>query len=319
VSTRTTKRRPPKVSAVQARQQRATLSSAPLRWFLGGLIATLAIAAIIVVAIVKSGEGDNSTAPPPTAAAAAGLPNTSDYHSLAVNPSDPRRVLLGTHQGLYSSTDGGKTWTFATLSGQDAMNLARVGAQTLWTAGHNVFAKSVDGGQTWMALDPKGLPSLDLHGFATDPRHARTVYAAVAGQGLYRSTDNGISFSRISKDVGGSVMALAVTPAGDILAGDMERGLLVSADCGASWRRVLSAQLMGLALNPNDPKRILAVGPGIMLSTNGGRTWRQRLEVSGGAGPVAWSPRDPDVAYAVGFDRTLYRSADGGQTWSAVG
>jgi photosystem II stability/assembly factor-like uncharacterized protein len=318
VSTRTKKRRPPKVPAVQAQQRKEPRSNTPLRWFLGGMIAALAVAAIVVAAIVNGGGGDNSSTPP-TAAAAEGLPDTPDYHSLAVSPSDPRRVLLGTHQGLYSSTDGGKTWKFDTLSGQDAMNLAHAGAQTLWTAGHDVFSKSVDGGRTCIALDPRGLPSLDLHGFATDPRHARTLYTAVAGQGLYRSTDNGVSFAPISKDVGGSVMALAVTPTGDILAGDMERGLLASADGGRSWRRILSAQLMGLALNPNDPKRILAAGPGVLLSTNGGRAWRQRLEVSGGAGPVAWSPSDPDVAYAVGFDRTLYRSADGGETWSAVG
>lgn len=319
MGTRTKKRRPPKAPAVQAPRQRAPLSNTPLWWFVGGSLAALAIAAIIVGAIVNSGEGDNSGSPSPTAPAAAGLPNTPDYHSLAVSPSDPRRVLLGTHQGVYSSTDGGKTWRFESLSGQDAMNLVSAGAQTLWTAGHNVLAKSVDGGRTWIPLDPQGLPSLDLHGFATDPRHARTLYAAVAGQGLYRSTDNGVSFKPISRDVGGSVMALAVTPTGDILAGDMKQGLVVSADSGRSWRRVLSAQLMGLALNPKDPRRIVATGPGVLLSTNGGRTWRQRLEVSGGAGPVAWSPSDPNVAYAVGFDRTLYRSADGGKTWSAVG
>ena len=88
---------------------------------------------------------------------------------------------------------------------------------------------------------------------------------------------------------------------------------------GKTWRRVLEEQLMGLALNPRDPKRLLAAGPGVSLSTDGGRTWRKKLDIVEGAGPVAWSPSNPRIAYAVGFDRTLYRSSDSGQTWSAVG
>jgi photosystem II stability/assembly factor-like uncharacterized protein len=115
------------------------------------------------------------------------------------------------------------------------------------------------------------------------------------------------------------VMALAATPSGDLLAGDMQHGLLVSPDGGRTWRRVLAAQLMGLALNPDDPKRLLAAGLGILLSTDGGQSWHQRLKITQGAGPVAWSPSNPKVAYVVGFDRTLYRSTDSGETWSAVG
>jgi hypothetical protein len=41
--------------------------------------------------------------------------------------------------------------------------------------------------------------------------------------------------------------------------------------------------------------------------------------MSSGAGPVAWAPGDPRIAYVVGFDRQLYRSADAGVTWSVVG
>jgi photosystem II stability/assembly factor-like uncharacterized protein len=283
------------------------------------LVATLALAAIALAALLKGGDDKETATPQPTAVAAEGLPDTHDYHSLSVSPTDARQILLGTHQGLYRSGDGGRTWQFEALSGEDAMNLARPGGQTLWTAGHNVFAKSTDGGRTWVNQNPSGLPTLDLHGFAVDPRQPRTLYAAVAGQGLYRSTDNGVSFSSVSSEVGGAVMALAVTASGDILAGDMQRGLLLSRDGGNSWRRVLRAQLMGLALNPKDASRVLAAGPGIMLSTDGGRTWRRQLEIAEGAGPVAWSASNPKVAYVVGFDRTLYRSTDRGETWSAVG
>jgi photosystem II stability/assembly factor-like uncharacterized protein len=182
-----------------------------------------------------------------------------------------------------------------------------------------MFAKSTDGGATWSNVVPKGLPTLDIHGFAADPRDPGHVYAAVAGQGLYQSTDGGTSFSLVSRQVGPGVMALAVAPDGRILAGDMEQGLLVSRDGGASWTSVLSEGLMGLTINPQRPARLLATGSsGISLSTDGGSTWRVVQSVPDGAGPVAWVPSKHRVAYAVGFDRVLYKSMDGGASWQPV-
>lgn len=113
------------------------------------------------------------------ATASGGLPDTPDYHSLLVAPSDPKHVLLGTHAGLYESTDGGRNWQRAALEGQDAMNLAPSEGETVWTAGHDVLAKSNDGGASWTDVRPDGLPSLDIHGFAVDPRD-QTLWAAVA-------------------------------------------------------------------------------------------------------------------------------------------
>ena len=318
MSTQTKKRPPKKGRPVQAPQRRGSPSTRPWLWALGGAAVAVVIATLVGVALTRSGDG----APTPTSgkptALPAGLPDTPDHHSLSVDPSNANRLLLGTHDGLYGSTDGGKTWQAQGLDAQDAMNLARAGGRTLWTAGHNLFAKSSDSGRTWVSVNAAGLPSLDLHGFAVDPRNANRLFAAVAGEGLFRSDDAGRSFTSVSSEVGGAVMALAVTPSGSILAGDMQKGLLVSGDGGATWRRVLRAELMGIAVNPRDPERLLAAGRGILLSTNGGRTWRRRLELPEGAGPVAWSKSNSRIAYAVGFDRTLYRTSDGGMTWSAV-
>jgi hypothetical protein len=278
-------------------------------WLAAAVIAGVVVAVVAVLAM--HGGGGGSTA-------SAGLPDTPDYHSLLVDPKNPRKLVLGTHYGLYVSADGGSHWRFDALDGDDAMNLARPGGDTIWLAGHNVFKKSSDGGASWSDLRPAGLPSLDIHGFAVDPRDGRTLYAAVAGQGLYRSRDGGRSFALASNQVGGNVMALGVLPDGRILAGDMRQGLLQSSDGGASWKQTLRAQLMGLAVNPSDPKRLLAAGAGIALSADGGRSWRSVLDLSDGVGPVAWSQSNPSLAYAVAFNRTLYRSRDGGASWQPV-
>ena len=277
---------------------------------------TVLVVAVISIGITAVIVQRNANKPPP--APAQGLPHTPDYHSLMVSPANPQQILLGTHLGIYGSSDGGRVWHFQSLAGKDAMNLARPGGSTVWMAGHGVMARSTDGGKTWQSVRPPGLPSYDVHGFAASPSDG-TLYAAVNGRGLYRSTNGGASFSQVSSDVGGSVMALAVRPDGSLLAGDMGQGLLASQDGGKSWTRVLNAQLIGLAINPNDPKRVLATGPGILLSTDGGKTWRQALKLDQGAGPVAWAPSDPKLAYVVGLDRTFYRSTDGGLTWQPVG
>jgi photosystem II stability/assembly factor-like uncharacterized protein len=307
-----TKRRRQKGRQIQVPKQRAAPPQRPWWLYAGGAAGAAALAVVLALTVFHGGGSTGRQE-------SAGLPETPDYHSLLVNPSNSQKLVLGTHIGLYASSDGGRHWRFDALSGDDAMNLARPAGATLWLAGHQVFKKSMDSGASWSDVRPAGLPSLDIHGFAVDPRNARILYAAVAGQGLYRSRDGGRSFSLASDQVGGNVMALVVLPDGRILAGDMQQGLLESSDRGASWKQRLRAQVMGLAVNPNDPKRLLATGAGIALSNDGGRSWRSVLDLPDGAGPVAWSQSSPKLAYAVGFNRTFYRSADGGKTWGAVG
>lgn len=289
-------------------QQTASLAPGP--WWIWAGIALVIIVATGGAMALRSTRG---SAPVP----AVGLPRTPDYHSLLVAPTNSQALLLGTHQGLFRSLDGGLVWTKAELDGRDAMNLARPSADTVWAAGHLVLAKSTDGSATWNDVRPRGLPSLDVHGFAVHPREPRTLYAAIAGEGLFRSRDGGKSFELRSREVGPGVMALAVRPDGTLLAGDMQRGLLaVSTDGGAAWKGVVQASVMGLAVNPNRPELVLASGPGVLRSADGGRTWTQALELSAGTGPVAWSPSNPQIAYVVGLDRSLWRSGDGGKTWS---
>jgi photosystem II stability/assembly factor-like uncharacterized protein len=306
------KRRPPQKRPIQQPKQQPPAQRP--RWLYPGAAGLVGLGLVAVLALTVFNGGSSSSAK-----LSAGLPHTSDYQSLLVDPSDPRRLVLGTHTGLYGSSDGGRHWRFDALAGKDAMNLARPAGDTIWLAGHEVFEKSVDGGRTWADVRPSGLPGLDIHGFAVDPRDPKTLYAAIAGQGLYRSTDGGSSFSAVSREVGGNVMALGIFPSGRILAGDMQRGLLESSDAGASWTAILRAQLMGLAVNPRDPRRVLGGGAGVALSTDAGHSWRSVLDLPDRVGPVAWSQSNPRLAYAVGLNRTLYRSGDGGESWQPVG
>ena len=304
--------------ATSTKKKRRPRHSAPVpqtvhrqRWLPWAVLGVAVVAVGATAVIVQ--RNANKPAPAP----AQGLPHTPDYHSLMVSRTNPQQILLGTHLGIYASSDGGRVWRFQSLAGKDAMNLARPGGSTVWMAGHNVMSRSTDGGKTWQSVRPPGLPSYDVHGFASSS-DGTTLYAAVNGRGLYRSTDGGSSFQVVSKEVGGAVFGLAVRPDGSLLAADLRQGLLESRDGGTHWTRLLRTQVIGLAVNPRDARRIIAAGPGILLSRDGGHTWRQTLQLAQGAGPVAWAPSNPRIAYVVGFDRSFYRTTNGGLTWSRV-
>jgi photosystem II stability/assembly factor-like uncharacterized protein len=279
-------------------------------WLNRTLVALALFAGLLVVATFVRRTSGEAVRPPPV-----GLPRTPDYHSLLVDVNDPRHLWLGTHVGLYESRDGGRSWRASGLEGEDAMNLVQTDGETLWAAGHYVFATSTDGGRTWSDVRPRGLPSLDIHALAVD--HDGRLYAAVAGEGLFRSEDGGKRFELLSRRVGPAVMALAVTESGRLFAGDMNTGVLVSDDRANTWRVVLRESVTGLAVNAT-AETVLASGPGVFRSTDGGANWKPVLAAERTWG-VSWSA-DGGTGYAVTVPpaRTLYRSDDGGSTWKAV-
>ena len=281
------------------------------------LLAVAAALGAFLFAREQATGGGDAVEPP-----ARGLPHTPDYHALFVFPDDPEHLLLGTHVGIYESTNGGVRWRFLGLEGKDAMHIVRALDGSIWVAGHNVLERSEDRGRTWTEVRPDGLPGLDIHGFAIDTccQATRLMYAAVAGEGMYRTLDGGKSFRRISEEVGPSVYALTVTKDGVLFAADRGRGVVVNPDGdGARWFDALDMETAGLASNGLDPPdaRVLAAGTAVQVFEPRD-TWRRVLSVEEGSGPVAFAPSDPEIAYVVGFDRKLYRSDDGGETWEPV-
>lgn len=280
-------------------------------WLNRSLVALALFAGLLVLATVVRRTSGEAVRPP-----LVGLPRTPDYHSLLVDEDDDRRLLLGTHAGLYESRDGGRSWRIAGLEGQDVMSLIRVENGVLWATGHNVAATSTDDGRTWEDVRPRGLPTLDIHGFTRDGDGR--LYAAVANEGLFRSEDEGRTFTLVSREVGPAAYGLAVRDA-ELFAADAEKGLMESGDGGRTWRRALDARVTAVAVSPG-AGRLLATGDATYLSTDGGRRWREVGGIPAKAWPVVWSPRDEKVAYVVTLprDRKLYRSVDAGSSWEPV-
>jgi photosystem II stability/assembly factor-like uncharacterized protein len=250
--------------------------------------------------------------------------------AIAVAPSNPQIIYAGTGEadmrsdisygnGMYRSTDGGKTWTHIGLV--DSRQIARIlvdprDPEKLFVAalGHaygpnserGVFY-SKDGGKKWQRVlfHDENTGAIDL---AFEPGNPKTIFAALLqtrrppwniyppskgpGAGLYRSKDGGEHWEQLTghglPSEGLGRMGIAFAPSNPrriyVIADAKEGGLYRSDDGGENWRRV------------SDDKRIW------------GRGW-YFCEVS-------VDPKDADTVYVP--NTGLYRSRDGGKTFTVL-
>jgi photosystem II stability/assembly factor-like uncharacterized protein len=256
---------------------------------------------------------------------------TGSVGALAVSESDPSVIYVGSGEGLqrpdlstgdgiYKSTDAGKTWTHLGL--RDAYQIASIAidprdSNRLFVAalGHpygpnkerGVF-RSTDGGQTFQKVlyKDENTGAADL---VLDPSNPRTVYAVLwaarvapwevrsgesfiyAGSGLFKSTDGGDTWHALTAGLPG-------------------------ADDGLGR--------IGLAVSTSQPNRLYATleakkDAGIYRSDNAGESWTKvntdhRI---GGRGPgamgIAVAPDNPDVVYVA--NTSSWKSTDGAKTF----
>jgi len=248
--------------------------------------------------------------------------------AVQVSESNPDIVYVGTGEwdirgnvsagnGVWKTTDGGKTWTSMGLektlqisririhpTNPDIVYVAAEGDAYGPNPDRGVF-KSTDGGKTWRKVlfrnDSTGAADLSMD--ATDPnvlyaslwQAGRRPWALISGggdgSGLFKSTDGGEHWTELTANPG-----MPPRPIGKI----------------------------GVAVSPANPRRVYAqieqadVG-GVYRSDDAGATWKY---VSGDhkMRERAWyytmiyaDPKNPDVAYAPNVG--LYKTTDGGVTW----
>ncbi|MCB0629991.1 MAG: glycosyl hydrolase [Saprospiraceae bacterium] len=212
--------------------------------------------------------------------------NSYSTGCITIDPNNPNIIWLGTGEnvggrhvafgdGVYKSTDGGKSWKNMGLKASEHISRIIVhpeNSDVIWVAaqgplwskgGERGLYKSTDGGTNWkktlgdnewtgvtdIALDPR---DPDLLYAATWQRH-RTIAAYMGGgpeSGIYQSRDGGESWGKLTRGLpGGNVgkIGLAVSPHHpDIIYAAVETdrttgGLYCSTDRGASWEKRSSA------------------------------------------------------------------------------
>ncbi len=257
--------------------------------------------------------------------------DTGSIGALAVAPSDPNTVYVGSGEGLRRPD----------LSTGDGMYVSH------------------DAGATWQHLGLRD--GQQIQAIAIDPRDANRLFVAVVGhpfgpnaeRGLYRSTDGGATFARVLGNGDGDTGAVAVTidpKHPDVVYAALwasrngpwnltqvyERydlgGLYKSSDGGTTWTKSttgLPAAVgrIGITVSPADSSRLYALvekpdGCGVYRSDDAAASWTQtddeervcgRTEDFAG---ITADPHDPNEVYSA--NTTTYRSVDAGKTWTGM-
>jgi photosystem II stability/assembly factor-like uncharacterized protein len=247
---------------------------------------------------------------------------TASVGDVTVAPSNPNVVWVGTGEpqnrqsspwgnGVYKSTDAGKTWQYMGLAethhisrivvhhnNPDVAYVAAVGR--LWGASpeRGVY-KTTDGGRSWdlVLFVDDNTGTIDL---VMDPGDPETLFAAMyqrrrtgygfngggPGSGIYRTTDSGANWQELTEGLPegdmGRIGLGVYRGDGNLVFALVEarpgQGVYRSIDRGETWERLSETNnrpmyYSQIWIDPNDPERIYLGGANMYRSSDGGRTF----------------------------------------------
>ena len=258
------------------------------------------------------------------ARATIGPSDSADVYAIAIDPTAPATLYVGTTEGIYKTTDGGESWAPSGkgISGRIFSNMVIDPTDPeklyLGTNGSGVY-RSMDGGATWS--HGEGLYHQTVKSISIDPE-APNVLTMGAFRDIYRSFDFGATWTPLYRfDFSTGVLSIAhdSVSTDTMYIGTNTRGLMKSTNRGYSWYSTPARQITTVvAIDPADPAVVFGSGfQGLMKSTDAGASWRTVLAVEYGSA-VVFDTANPGTVYASFSYAGVYASSDGGESWSAA-
>ena len=275
---------------------------------------------------------------------------TLTVFALAFDPTTPTTLYAAAGAGgVFRSTDSGGSWSASSAGltfgynpqsvrdyGVRALAINPVTPSTLYAGTSWGAFQSSNSGDSWIAANTGLLANpLFVTALAIEPTTSTTLYAGTYGNGVFRSTDAGGSWSPRGLNNSFIVTALAIDPtipttlyAGYSSPGDRVRagGVYKSTNGGSSWSAASTglsgpyfSSVFALAIDPGTPSRLYAAtDAGLFQSTDSGTSWSpSSLNVSW-VYTIAIDPRTPTTLYAGTQGVGVFRSMDAGSSWSAI-
>lgn len=287
----------------------------------------------LYVATMKNGVLKSSDGGDTWCTANVGL-RSLDVLSLAIHPSDPGTLYAGLAEGagVFKSIDAGETW-------QEVNTGIRIECPSfLQRVGQVSLGIRLEKSPTFISGNYYSIPWTAFTSIAIAPSDPETVYASDFHLGLYRSLDAGASWELTNGDNDElariNVRKIAVHPgAANTVFVSSDQGVFESTDGGRNW----SAKATGL---PTMDVHTVACGQGgrlyagskgcgVLRFEEAVGQWMQTPELGdwGQHWPV-WNramyqytallidPHDPQLFYVGTFPAGIFKSVDGGKTWS---
>ncbi|RME93372.1 MAG: glycosyl hydrolase, partial [Bacteroidetes bacterium] len=250
--------------------------------------------------------------------------NVGSIGAITIAPSDPNVIYVGTGEhpirgvmtshgdGVYRSTDAGKTWQYLGLEqsrhiaeivvhpdNPDWVYVAVQGAAHGPSSERGVY-RSLDGGKNWEQIlyRSKYAGAVDL---SMDPKNPRILYAALwdherkpwqirsggPESAIYRTLDGGLHWERLSEGLPTRMgkIGIAVSPANSkVIYANIEAeqgGVYRSSDGGEHWERVCSERVtyarswyyMEIVADPTDEYTVYVLNAPLLRSVDGGKTF----------------------------------------------
>jgi photosystem II stability/assembly factor-like uncharacterized protein len=271
--------------------------------------------------------------------------------SIAVDPQNSHTLYAELGRHLLKTADGGTSWSLAD-SGLPGSGLGPLAIDTLKPSNLYVAAwdpafmsarifKSTDGALNWNELDSQ--PDLSFAvALAVDPKNSGTLYLGTGG-GVFKTTDGGASWqdthapaanvSALTFDPKDSRIIYALTETRNSAQVD-DFQILTSVDGGLNWSESPSFNLpaqgklstvVGIAVDPQTPETLYAattdwdgVAGAVWKSSDAGTSWQNVWPIGiSYISAIIVDSQNAGTIY-VASDVGLFRTTDGGSSWSAI-
>lgn len=243
-----------------------------------------------------------------------GLSSQTVVYDLLINPSNNSNLIAATGNGIYETTNAGASWTQITTNVCTDLEY-RPGSTTVFYGAYKsgkyiiTFTKGGSWGWTVYTLPGSNSYRTELAVSANNPNvvYALTVNSSSGLEGVYKSTNAGVSYSLI-------------------LDGSISGNNIMGMQCDGTTFSGQGNYDIFITANPANANEVYVGGINVWKSSDGGASWAIKTHWSGTCSGSAVTVHadqhccefQNSSTVFIGNDGGIYKSSDGGSSWSDI-